>query len=77
MSRIVLSRVDLAESDNFSAPDEILGVLGPKKFGVPWRMAQKKISRTKFLAKYNFRKTGGRHDPSCPTLLFVGEPQFP
>ena len=38
--------------------DEILGVSEPKKFWMPWRMTQKRISRKISLAKYDFRKSG-------------------
>ena len=46
-------------------PDQILRVPGPKKFWMPWRMTQKRISRKTSLAKYDFRKSGGARGP-CP-----------
>ena len=43
-----------------------------KKLWVTWRMTQKRISWKTTLAKYNFRKSGGRHEP--PGIPFVGGP---
>ena len=46
-------------------PGPDLRVPGPKKFWMPWRMTQKRISRKTSLAKYDFRKSGGARGP-CP-----------
>ena len=50
-------------SKEFKASDKILGVPGPKKFWMPWRMTQKRISRKPFSEKYDFRKSGGARGP--------------
>ena len=47
---------------NIQTPDKLLGVSEPKMFWIPWKMIQKRISKKTFLAKYDFRKSGG-HDP--------------
>ena len=39
---------------NCRAPDKMLGMPGPKKFWMSWRMIQKRISLKTFLAKYDF-----------------------
>ena len=38
------------------APDEIMGVPGPKMFWLPWRMTQKQISKKTSQEEYDFRK---------------------
>ena len=40
-----------------------LGVLGPKKFCMPWRITPKQVSRITTLAKCDFRKSRGISPP--------------
>ena len=48
-------------------PDKNLRVLGQKKFEMPWRMTQKRISKKTSLAKYDLRKSGW----CCGSLGFI------
>ena len=58
----------------FRAPDEILGVPGPKKSWMPWRMTQKQVFRKTSLANYDFKKSRGGGMAPCPS--FIGGPAF-
>ena len=44
---------------------------GPKKFWMPWRLTQSRISRKESLAKYDFRKSGGVHGPLTSFISFL------
>ena len=50
-------------------PKKILGVQGPKKFWMPWRMTQKWISKKTSLAKYSSEIVGGPWPPSLGLTL--------
>ena len=50
-------------------PKKILGVQGPKKFWMPWRMTQNWISKKTSLAKYYSEIVGGPWPPSLSLTL--------